>query len=71
LDIDHPAFRAGMESLFRISQKADAAKNQGGLAGRLKQGFWAVAACATFGRLYLLPVKRNVLPRKVRMAPAW
>ena len=30
-----------------------------------------VAAGATFLRLFMLPVKRNEMPRSVRMAPAW
>jgi hypothetical protein len=30
-----------------------------------------VQAALTFGRLYLMPVKRHDLPVQVRMAPAW
>ena len=71
LDIDNPAFRAGMDRLFRLSQRMDAAKARGGLVGRLQQGALAVAAATTFARLYLLPVHRHELPREVRVAPAW
>jgi len=71
LDVDHPAFRAGMDRLFRLSQRMDAAKARGGLVGRLQQGALAVAAATTFARLYLLPVHRHELPREVRVAPAW
>ena len=71
LDIDNPAFRAGMDRLFRLSQRMDAAKARGGLLGRLQQGALAAAAAATFARLYLLPVHRHELPREVRVAPAW
>jgi len=71
LDIDHPAFRAGMDRLFRVQQRIDAAKAQGGLVGKLKQGLWAVAGAATFARLYVLPVKRHALPAQVRVAPVW
>ncbi|GAB4039698.1 MAG: magnesium-protoporphyrin IX monomethyl ester (oxidative) cyclase [Rubrivivax sp.] len=71
LDIDAPAFRAGMDRLFRIQTKLDAAKAQGGLVGMVKRGLWAVAGAATFARLYLLPVNRHALPAHVRVAPVW
>ena len=71
LDIDHPAFKAGLERLFRISQAVDRAKAQGGLLGKLKQGAWAAAGVAAFVRLYLLPVKPSAMPQQVRVAPAW
>ncbi|EGJ10554.1 MULTISPECIES: magnesium-protoporphyrin IX monomethyl ester (oxidative) cyclase [Rubrivivax] len=71
LDIDHPAFRAGMERLVRVKTAFDAAKKRGGLVGRLQQGVWAVAGAATFARMYLIPVRRHALPAQVRMAPAW
>jgi magnesium-protoporphyrin IX monomethyl ester (oxidative) cyclase len=71
LDIDHPAFREGMDRLCRISAAAEKAKAQGGLVGTLKRAAWAVAGFGVFARLYLLPVKSNALPQQVRMAPAW
>jgi magnesium-protoporphyrin IX monomethyl ester (oxidative) cyclase len=71
LDIDHPRFRAGMERLFHIQTRIDAAKAQGGVIGKLRQAAWAVAGAATFARLYLLPVHKHALPAQVRVAPAW
>jgi len=71
LDIDNPAFRAGMDRLFKLSQRMDAAKARGGIVGRLQQAGLAVAAVATFARVYLLPVQHHELPRDVRVAPAW
>ena len=71
LDIDHPAFRAGLGRLFRISNAMTAAKTRGGLVGRLQQVGCACAGVATFVRLYLLPTQRHELPRQVRMQPAW
>lgn len=71
LDIDAPAFRAGMERLFAIAQKSAAAKARGGLLGTLQRGWWAAAGAATFARLYFLPVIPNALPQRARMAPAW
>ena len=71
LDLDHPAFRAGLHRLWRITEARAAAKARGGLLGRLAQAGLAVAAAAIFGRLYLLPVKREPLPDSVLLAPAW
>ncbi|MBZ8139128.1 magnesium-protoporphyrin IX monomethyl ester (oxidative) cyclase [Rubrivivax gelatinosus] len=71
LDIDHPAFRAGMERLVQVKTRIDAARKRGGLVGRVQQGLWAAAGAATFARMYLIPVRRHALPAQVRMAPAW
>jgi magnesium-protoporphyrin IX monomethyl ester (oxidative) cyclase len=71
LDIDDPRFRAGLERLRALSIAMEEAKARGGLFGRLRQAGLAVAAAATFARLYLLPVKPNELPQQARLAPAW
>jgi magnesium-protoporphyrin IX monomethyl ester (oxidative) cyclase len=71
LDIDHPAFRAGLERLFRISQAVEQAKAQGGVIGFVKRAAWSVAGLATFARLYVLPTVPNELPAQMRMQPAW
>jgi len=71
LDIDHPAFRAGMERLVQVQAGIDAARERGGVVGLFKQAGWAVVGAATFARLYLLPVNRHELPAEIRVAPAW
>ena len=71
LDIDHPAFRAGMDRLVRIQTRINAAKTRGGVTGLVQRALWSVAGVATFARLYLLPVQRHALPANVRVAPAW
>ncbi|MCY7305070.1 MAG: magnesium-protoporphyrin IX monomethyl ester (oxidative) cyclase [Rhodoferax sp.] len=71
LDIDSPAFRAGLERLFQIQTAVDAAKAQGGLTGLVKRGFWSVAGVVTFAKLYVMPVKHHALPAQVRMVPIW
>jgi magnesium-protoporphyrin IX monomethyl ester (oxidative) cyclase len=71
LDIDNPAFRAGMDRLFRLSMRIDAAREQGGVVGTLKRAALSVAAFGTFARMYLLPVRRHDLPQRIRMAAAW
>jgi magnesium-protoporphyrin IX monomethyl ester (oxidative) cyclase len=71
LDIDNPAFRAGLERLRLQMESIEAAKKRGGIAGALRQVAGAAAAATTFVRLYFLPVQPNDLPEQVRMAPAW
>jgi magnesium-protoporphyrin IX monomethyl ester (oxidative) cyclase len=71
LDTDHPAFRAGLARLADWSRRLDAAKARGGIGGRLTQAACAVAAAATFARLYLRPARRHELPRQIHIAPAW
>ena len=71
LDLDNPAFKAGLDRLLRISEGHAAAKAQGGFAGKLKTAGLTLAAGAVFARLFLLPVKKSDLPRTVLLAPAW
>jgi magnesium-protoporphyrin IX monomethyl ester (oxidative) cyclase len=71
LNTDNPAFRSGLERLFRISKLVDRAKAQVGAMGKLKQVVWSLAGLVTFARLYFMPVNRHTLPQQVRMVPAW
>jgi magnesium-protoporphyrin IX monomethyl ester (oxidative) cyclase len=71
LDIEHPAFRAGLERMFRISTKIQEARARGGLLAGLRRAGLVAMAAATFVRLYLLPVRRNAVPETTRMQPAW
>ncbi len=71
LDIDNPAFRAGLERMRRITVAMNAARAQGGMIGQIKRLGLTAGAALTFGRLFLLPVRRNAMPTQVRMAPSW
>ncbi|MET0709360.1 MAG: magnesium-protoporphyrin IX monomethyl ester (oxidative) cyclase, partial [Tardiphaga sp.] len=71
LDIDNPRFLAGLERLRIISEKIADAKAQGGLASKIRRLGLTGAAAIAFARLYLLPAKKNVLPRQVCLQPAW
>ncbi|TCT04967.1 Mg-protoporphyrin IX monomethyl ester (oxidative) cyclase [Tepidamorphus gemmatus] len=69
LDLDHPAFKAGLDRLVRINEGM--ATCGSGIGGRLRKAGLAAAAAATFVRLYLLPSQRNVAPDSPRLAPTW
>ena len=71
LDIDHPAFKAGLDRLTRIAEGMGEATARGGFMGRLKRAVLGAAAGATFLRLFVLPVKPNAPPADVRLQPAW
>ncbi|OYY03536.1 MAG: magnesium-protoporphyrin IX monomethyl ester (oxidative) cyclase, partial [Acidocella sp. 35-58-6] len=71
LDLDNPAFHAGLETLREISVKMAADKDKTGPVAKLvKLGRQAKAATA-FIRLFLLTPKRHALPQDVRLAPTW
>ena len=71
VDIDHPTFRACMTRLLELSIANAKAKERGGVIGLIGRASTALQAVFTFGRLYLLPVKKNELPADIRMQPTW
>jgi magnesium-protoporphyrin IX monomethyl ester (oxidative) cyclase len=71
LDIEHPAFLAGLQRLRRITDAIAAARAEGGVMGAVKRAGLVIGAGATMLRLFLLPAKRAVLPSRVRLVPAW
>jgi magnesium-protoporphyrin IX monomethyl ester (oxidative) cyclase len=71
LDLEHPAFRSGLERLRRIAQANDTARARGGVLSLLKRAGYVAAAATTFVHLFLLPVHRNNLPENIRIVPAW
>lgn len=71
LDVENPAFLAGMQRLLRISRSIAETKGQYGVGGLLKRLGLQGAAAVTLTRLFLLRPRRNALPQQVRMAPAW
>ena len=71
LDLDHPAFKAGLDLLVGIARAMERASAQDGLWGKLKKGAFAGLAALTFARLYLIPAKANALPADIRLEPVW
>ncbi len=71
LDIDHPAFKPGLDKLFAIAVASEAAKARGGLAGAVGRAVCTAKAALVFARLYLIPSKPNAMPAEIRLAPVW
>ncbi|GAB1717000.1 MAG: aerobic magnesium-protoporphyrin IX monomethyl ester [oxidative] cyclase [Nitrobacter sp.] len=71
LDIDDPRFLAGLEKLRKVAEAIADAKARSGFSARMKRAVLPLKAAAAFARLFLLPVKKNKLPRDVRLQPAW
>ncbi|MEY2661439.1 MAG: hypothetical protein RLZZ123_2611, partial [Pseudomonadota bacterium] len=71
LDIEHPDFKRGLDRLIEISNAFEAAKARGGLSGWLGQAWHGARALGTFGRLFLMPMKRQPLLEQPRMRPTW
>ena len=71
LDLDHPAFYAGLDRLLEISEKAAKVQAKGGIAAKLNKIATAAAAGFTFLRLYMIPAKKKGLNAEIRLAPTW
>jgi magnesium-protoporphyrin IX monomethyl ester (oxidative) cyclase len=71
LDLDNPAFQAGLDRLARLATASEAAKQRGGLRGLLTRAVCGLGLASQFLRLYLMPTIPNTPPASVRMAPAW
>jgi magnesium-protoporphyrin IX monomethyl ester (oxidative) cyclase len=71
LDVDNPAFLAGLQRLLRISDRIATAKGQYGLGGLMKRVGLTASAAVTLGRLFLMRPQSHELPREIRVAPAW
>jgi magnesium-protoporphyrin IX monomethyl ester (oxidative) cyclase len=67
LDIDNPAFAAGLEVLLDVSRKMAAA--QPGIFGQIQKVGLRARAAAAFVKLYLMRPHTHELPADMRLAP--
>jgi magnesium-protoporphyrin IX monomethyl ester (oxidative) cyclase len=71
LDLDNPAFRAGLESLRVLTEKMAALNGKSKpVKAILKLGLQARAA-AVFAKLFLMKPRNHALPIDIRLAPSW
>ena len=71
LDIDHPAFRDGLEKLLVLNRRIADADEQGGITGKLKRYAAMAGVATTLARMYFLPVKPNEIPATSRLYPSY
>ncbi len=71
LDIDNPKFLAGLEKLRILNDQIAANDGAKGLGGKLKGYGLGASALMTFVRLFMLPARKNDLPRQIRLEPVW
>lgn len=71
LDIDNPNFLPLLRRLADLTPRINAAKEKGGVFGRLRANALRAQAAAIFLRLFLQPGKAAELPAEIRLSPAW
>ena len=71
LDLDHRSFRPLLDKLLDAFTAMDDAKAQGGIVGGIRKVLIGARIGGLFTRLYLLPVKKNELPKHSRLEPVW
>ena len=71
LDVDNPAFLAGLMRLLRINRQIEANKRQYGIGNIILNMGLKASAALTLGRLYLMRPREHALPKEIRIAPAW
>lgn len=71
LDIEHPDFKRRMDDLLVLSDRIAEAQSQGGIMGRLRALPHQAKVAWHMVRLYMTPGKKNPLPAKSRLEPAY
>jgi magnesium-protoporphyrin IX monomethyl ester (oxidative) cyclase len=71
LDVEHPAFLAGLREVLRCSMQLQALAEQGGLRNKLRSLAPRLRIAQQLVRLYFLRPIENSLPANARVAPTW
>jgi magnesium-protoporphyrin IX monomethyl ester (oxidative) cyclase len=71
LDLDNPAFQAGLDRMVVIAGKIAALNGKGGVFSKIKRTAWQLTAGLNFVRLFLMRPKTHALPSDVRLVPSW
>jgi magnesium-protoporphyrin IX monomethyl ester (oxidative) cyclase len=71
LDLDNPAFRAGLESMRILAEKMAALNGRSKPVKAILKLALQAQAAAVFAKLFLMKPKNHALPIDVRLAPSW
>jgi magnesium-protoporphyrin IX monomethyl ester (oxidative) cyclase len=71
LDIEHPRWQPTLEKIQKANVDLANAKEQGGIAGKLKQFTASARAAMGFVSLYTIPANKHRVPDSVRLEPAY
>lgn len=71
LDLDHPKFLPLMDRMYRNTEAIARTREEGGVLAGVRRGLLMLGNALTFGRLYLLPTKKNVPPADFRLQPSY
>ena len=71
IDLDNPRWERGLKNLRAAMADMAAARQQGGIGGFVAGKLAALRSGLTFAGLYLIPVKKNVVPASPHMVPSY
>lgn len=71
LDIENPKFMERLEKMRVITDKMAAAKERGGIIGKMQATSLNAQAAAVFAQLYFMPVIHHDLPANIRLEPSY
>jgi magnesium-protoporphyrin IX monomethyl ester (oxidative) cyclase len=71
LDLDNPAFHAGLESLRVVAEKMAALNGKSKPVKIILKLALQAQAALVFAKLFLMKPKNHALPADIRLAPSW
>ena len=71
IDLENPRWEKGLKRLRKYFEKIEQGKRQGGLFGFLKKAFFGLLSAQTFVSLFMIPVKKNVVPENSALQPTY
>ncbi len=71
IDLDNPKFRERLERLRKTADKIEEAKKAGGPWNAIRRAALSMSAAGSFAQLFFMRTRKNRLPARVRLHPAW
>jgi magnesium-protoporphyrin IX monomethyl ester (oxidative) cyclase len=71
LDVDHPAFLAGLRRLRASAERLDSLSRERGVIPLVRALGTRASIVATFVSMFFIRARANTVPAQVRLAPTW